>query len=108
MRLFKEVWGIIWHFESVGGDNLAFTAGRLLGVIRFFGLIALAIWYFALFILCMRTSFWKRANFAQARAITDYRRLHGPLHSLDDLRLSKDFPREVIERLTPYVEYSEK
>ena len=47
-------------------------------------------------------------NFYQARAITDYRRLHGPLHSLDDLRLSKDFPREVIERLTPYVEYSEK
>ena len=44
-------------------------------------------------------------NFFQARAITDYRRLHGPLRSLDDLCLSKDFPREVIERLTPYVEY---
>ena len=28
-----------------------------------------------------------------------------PIRSLDDLRLSKDFPREVIERLTPYVEY---
>ena len=44
-------------------------------------------------------------NFYQARAITDYRRLHGPLNSLQDLRLSKDFPPEVIERLTPYVEY---
>lgn len=44
-------------------------------------------------------------NFYQARAITDYRRLHGPLKSLDDLRLSKDFPNDVIERLLPYVEY---
>ena len=44
-------------------------------------------------------------NFYQARTITDYRRLHGPLKSLDDLRLSKDFPTEVIDRLRPYVEY---
>ena len=44
-------------------------------------------------------------NFYQARAITDYRRLHGPIRSLDDLRLSKDFPPEVIERLKPYVEF---
>ena len=44
-------------------------------------------------------------NFYMARAITDYRRLHGPLKSLQDLRLSKDFPPEVIARLTPYVEY---
>lgn len=44
-------------------------------------------------------------NFYQARAITDYRRLHGPLKSLDDLRLSKDFPQDAIDRLTPYVEY---
>ena len=44
-------------------------------------------------------------NFYQARAITDYRRLHGPLHSLNDLRLSKDFPPEAITRLTPYVEF---
>ena len=40
-----------------------------------------------------------------ARAITDYRRLHGPLHSLNDLRLSRDFPQEVITRLEPYVEF---
>lgn len=44
-------------------------------------------------------------NFYQARAITDYRRLHGHLKSLDDLRLSKDFPPEIIDRLKPYVEY---
>lgn len=44
-------------------------------------------------------------NFYQARAITDYRRLHGPLHSLNDLRLSKDFSQEAIDRLLPYVEY---
>jgi DNA uptake protein ComE-like DNA-binding protein len=44
-------------------------------------------------------------NFYMARAITDYRRLHGPLKNLQDLRLSKDFPPEVIERLLPYVAY---
>ncbi len=44
-------------------------------------------------------------NFYQARAITDYRRLHGPIQSLDDLRLLKDFPPEAIQRLLPYVEY---
>ena len=44
-------------------------------------------------------------NYYQARAITDYRRLHGSLKSLQDLRLSKDFPPEAIERLTPYVAY---
>lgn len=44
-------------------------------------------------------------NYYQARAITDYRRLHGPLTSLDDLRLSKDFPQEAIDRLLPYVAY---
>ena len=44
-------------------------------------------------------------NFYQAKAIVDYRRLHGNLKSLQDLRLSKDFPPEVIERLTPYVTF---
>lgn len=44
-------------------------------------------------------------NFYRAKAITDYRRLHGPIKSLYDLRLSKDFPQEVIDRLLPYVEY---
>ena len=44
-------------------------------------------------------------NFYQARAITEYRRLHGPIRSLEELRLSKDFPSEAIERLLPYVAY---
>lgn len=44
-------------------------------------------------------------NYYRARAIMDYRRLHGPIQSLDDLRLSKDFPQEVIDRLAPYVAY---
>lgn len=44
-------------------------------------------------------------NFYQARAITDYRRLKGPLKSLDQLRLLKDFSPEAIERLAPYVTF---
>ena len=44
-------------------------------------------------------------NFYRAKAITDYRRLRGPLRSLNDLRLSKDFPPEAIKRLEPYVEF---
>lgn len=44
-------------------------------------------------------------NFYQARAITDYRRLHGPIRSLNDLRLSKEFPQEAIDRLKPYVAF---
>lgn len=44
-------------------------------------------------------------NYYQAKTIMDYRRLHGNLNSLQDLRLSKDFPPEVIERLTPYVTF---
>jgi len=44
-------------------------------------------------------------NFFQARAITDYRRLKGPLRSLDDLRLLKDFTPADLQRLAPYVEF---
>ena len=44
-------------------------------------------------------------NFYQARAITDYRRQHGLLKSLQDLKLDRDFPPEAIERLEPYVEF---
>ena len=44
-------------------------------------------------------------NFYQAKAITDYRRLRGPLHSLQDLRLLPDFTPEAITRLEPYVEF---
>ena len=44
-------------------------------------------------------------NFYQARAITDYRRLHGPIGSLGDLRLLPEFPPEAIARLDPYVSF---
>lgn len=44
-------------------------------------------------------------SFYQARAIADYRRMNGPLKSLDELKLHPDFPPEAIERLRPYVEF---
>ena len=44
-------------------------------------------------------------NFYRAKAITDYRRLHGSIKSLNDLRLIKDFTPDIINRLTPYVAY---
>ena len=44
-------------------------------------------------------------NFYQARDIVDYRRLKGPLRSLNDLRLLANFPPEVIKKLEPYVEF---
>ena len=42
-------------------------------------------------------------NYYQAKAITDYRRQHGPLHSLDDLQLLPEFPEASITRLKPYI-----
>ena len=44
-------------------------------------------------------------NFYMAKAITDRRRLKGPLHSLDELSLLPDFTPEVVSRLAPYVEF---
>lgn len=44
-------------------------------------------------------------NYYQAKAICDYRRLRGPLKSLKELELLKDFPPAEIERLQPYVSY---
>ena len=44
-------------------------------------------------------------SFNQARAILSYRRLRGPIHDLNDLRLLPEFPPEMIERLAPYLEY---
>lgn len=44
-------------------------------------------------------------NFYQARDIVEYRRLHGRLESLQQLKLLPDFTPEAIERLEPYVEY---
>ena len=42
-------------------------------------------------------------NFYQAKEICDYRRLKGPLHSIEDLKLLKDFPPDEIDRLKPYI-----
>lgn len=44
-------------------------------------------------------------NFHRARAIIDFRRLRGKISSLDELKMSKDFTPEIIERLEPYVVY---
>ena len=44
-------------------------------------------------------------DFYQARAIVDYRRLHEPLKSLDDLKLLPEFPSDAMRRLAPYVEF---
>ena len=44
-------------------------------------------------------------SYFQAKAIVEYRRLHGPLTTLDALRLHRDFPAEAIERLRPYVTF---
>ncbi len=44
-------------------------------------------------------------NYYQAKAIVDYRRLHGKISSMQELGLSRDFPPEAIQRLIPYVEY---
>ena len=44
-------------------------------------------------------------SFYKAKAICDYRRLKGPLPSLDDLKLLADFPPEDIAKLAPYVEF---
>lgn len=44
-------------------------------------------------------------NFYMARAIVDFRRLHGDLHSLDQLKLLKDFSEEKVRRLQPYVTF---
>lgn len=44
-------------------------------------------------------------NYYQAKAITDYRRLHGDIHSLQELRFCRDFTPEDIKRLEPYITY---
>ena len=44
-------------------------------------------------------------NYYQAKTIVDYRRLHGDIKSLRELRFSNDFTEAAITRLEPYVEY---
>lgn len=43
-------------------------------------------------------------NYYQARAIDEYKRLHGPLTEINQLRLLKCFSTEDLERLRPYIE----
>lgn len=44
-------------------------------------------------------------NYYQARDIVDYRRLRGPLRSIDDLRLMKNFSSRDIELLSHYLSF---
>lgn len=44
-------------------------------------------------------------NYYMAKAIVDYRRLHGDIKNLQDLRFSKGFSEGSIHRLEPYIEY---
>lgn len=44
-------------------------------------------------------------NYAQAKAITDYRRLYGDIHSLQELALLPEFSEQAVRRLEPYISY---
>ncbi len=44
-------------------------------------------------------------NFYQAQSIKEHIRKNGPLKSLYELRLNKNFPEEDINRLEPYIDY---
>lgn len=44
-------------------------------------------------------------NYWQARAITEYRRLHGKIRNILDLKLMSEFTQNDLKRIEPYVEY---
>ena len=44
-------------------------------------------------------------NYYQAKDIVDYRRLYGPIHNIEELKLMKDFTNTDFERLKHYIEY---
>ena len=44
-------------------------------------------------------------NYYQARAITDYRRLHGEIKDIKELKLMKEFTEFDLNRIEPYIEY---
>lgn len=44
-------------------------------------------------------------NFYQARAIVDYRRLHGEIKGIAELRSLKEFSETDLQRLAPYLEF---
>ena len=45
-------------------------------------------------------------SYAQAKAIIDYRRLYGDIHSLQELSLLPAFSHQAIIRLEPYISYN--
>lgn len=46
-------------------------------------------------------------SYYQARAITSYIHLDGPIHSFADISLLPEFTQEDFQRLTPYIDFSE-
>lgn len=44
-------------------------------------------------------------GFYRARAIVDYRRLHGSIRSVDELRMLDNFSADAVSRLRPYIEF---
>lgn len=44
-------------------------------------------------------------GFFRAKSITEYRRLHGKITDLNDLRFDRSFTPDAIKRLRPYIEY---
>lgn len=44
-------------------------------------------------------------GFYRAKTIVDHRRLHGTIHSLDELKLYKDFTPDAVERLSHYLDF---
>lgn len=44
-------------------------------------------------------------NFYQARDICDFRRTHGPIRNIEQLRGNNDFSAEEISKIAPYLEY---
>ncbi len=44
-------------------------------------------------------------SFYQAKAIVEYRRLHGPINNLQQLSTTGLFPKETIIKLQPYIDY---
>lgn len=44
-------------------------------------------------------------SYLQVRELSEYRRLHGPLHSISELSRIKEFKPEDIERLKPYLDF---
>ena len=89
--------------EFVFGECLLYVAEKVKSFIHNKSIVSLNIP--PIFLKLSFTNICKIQNFVQAKAITDYRRLHGKINSLQDLRFSPDFTEADIQRLVPYVEY---